>query len=86
MKPHLEFYKKCCKDGQMEMDGLCSHFFFDEDLDCHTFELLKPIDGVGYWGFSGRNGLYNNDRDRWYEFTPLRQNIILFIAAINEEL
>jgi len=48
----------------------------------------------GYWGYDGRNLLpmfeFNTSKEEAdeirYKFTPLRQNLILFLAAMNNEL
>lgn len=47
-------------------------------------EIKMMLDGESkvFWG----SGLSTGDFNRIYEYTPLRQNIVLFCAAMNGEL
>ena len=60
--------------------GLCSIFHNDK-----MFKLINPPNGAGwYWGCSW------DDSDRGYAFstgfTPMRQTVVLLMAAMNNEL
>jgi hypothetical protein len=86
---YLKRYQEWIKTGRMTYDGLCSCFGYSDEI----FKLFYPIEryeDVGYWAFVGERPCeaYKNARttDVWNEFTPLRQNIILFMAAMNGEL
>jgi hypothetical protein len=86
---YLDFYKSCMESGRMPEDGLCICFRANESLKMFepTVEdrLAYPInrlflgDDMGYWG--------SGDSDpKLFEFTPLRQTIVLFLAACSGEL
>ena len=88
MKKYLEFYHKCMKTGRLPKTGLCYCFDHNEDI-----KLFYPPSDNGFWGYDGRNipGLYFKEfgvspYDLRFAFTPLRQNIVLFLAAMNNEL
>lgn len=83
---YLKIYKEWMERGKMPKDGLCLYFgkyhkllrLFrptDEDFE-ELYRLGLP--GV-YWG---RESFYYKRDD----FTPLRQTIVLFMAAMNNEL
>lgn len=90
-KPHLDFYFKCIESGRLpdDNDGLCL-CAIDEDL----FDLFEPNTedsaqlnaeclSVVYWA----SGVSIDDSTSKYGgFTSLRQTIVLFMAAINNEL
>lgn len=97
-KPFLKFYEKSMKTGQMYdnygIGGMCGAFLgVEKRNDRSILDLLSPGLDEGYWGYDGRR-LYEEDckklgitrDDLLYKFTPLRQTIILFCAAINGEL
>lgn len=92
-RPHLWFYKNYCNTGKMPFDGLCgcvyeggllsgellSHFeptFSDEK------ELRHNQQSTVYWA----SGLHMDDDSKFDTFTPLRQTIVLLMAAMNNEL
>jgi len=89
---YLKFYKECMETGKLpihedgDYGGLC--FCLDKD---ENFTLLKPINDGGYWAYDGSN-IYEEDLDRKtapivkQKFTTLRQTIVLFMAAMNNEL
>lgn len=87
---HLQFYFDCIHYGSMPTTGLCKSA--DDRLISKTILekyltpdkadgeiLLKERKDRAYWG-----------SDDWgfclYQFTPLRQTIVLFMAAISGEL
>jgi len=86
MGKYLEFYKKCMKTGRMPNGrGLCREFGHEE-----LFLLMEPA-------YTDDVRLQNNRMSTIYWasdsiqchlglFTPLRQNIVLFMAAMNDEL
>jgi hypothetical protein len=86
--PFLDLYKKWGKTGKMTDEGLC--FALPKDLfRSEVFELIEPTEDDDiylrkrklprfYWG---RGSFEYGDGD----FTPLRQTIMLFCAALNGE-
>lgn len=90
--PHLDFYKKCMLSGSLPCAGLCNNISW---LDFITLELFEPTENdrrvlikenlrVTYWA-SGAKATDVSDLCLT-GFTPLRQTIVLFMAAINNEL
>jgi hypothetical protein len=94
---HLNFYKKCFKTLDMPKPGLCrcadcglicestlkeftpTDSDHDQNVIEGTMDLFHPN---GYWGA----GLNISEDCRGDSFTPLRQTIVLFMAAMNNEL
>lgn len=79
---HLKFYYESMNDDIMPFSGLCN-CVVQGYLDRETFYLMEPENmrgSMAYWA--------SGDKDRSYQhiFTPLRQTIVLFMAAINNEL
>lgn len=85
---YLTKYYEWAEAGKLPMRGLCSCLC---DGDLSLLDLFSLHDG-SYWaheegpeyerlGFP--NSMANEVR---YTFTPLRQNIVLFMAAMNQEL
>jgi hypothetical protein len=90
---YLELYHRWMKTGRIEHylghkpNGLCN----TEISSCDLFQLFVPeestVDGNAYWASGISGDEYANNRERCTaEFTPLRQNIVLFMAAMNNEL
>jgi len=88
-KKHLAFYKKYAATGTIPENGLCQC----SGIDLELLKLFRPTKDVekklfisdqayGYWG----SGLSIYDNNKYRSFTPLRQTIILFMAAMNKEL
>lgn len=88
MNNYLDSYYKWMETEEMPDDGLCNCFISNESL-----ELFKPNQeqvnrlrdeelSELYWG----SGLHYNHPDRYSRFTELRQTIVLFMAAMNNEL
>lgn len=83
MKKYLPLYEKWMETGRIPcvvgvetIGGLCS-IFHDDKL----FKLMEPVPyKAGYWGDDVN---YGCDYDT---FTPLRQTIVLFLAAMAGEL
>jgi hypothetical protein len=101
MGEFLNFYKRCMETGVLPANGLCG-CADDERFDRWIFSLIQPTDedfvgllksgmiaveGGGYWGsgLSLRNSNYTSNQ-RVRGFTPLRQTLVLFMAALNNEL
>lgn len=76
--PFLDFHNHSIKFGRMPTNGLCSHFKYND-----IFKLVDPEygEGISYWGADDEFQEFN----RWYEYTSLRQTVVLLCAAINEE-
>lgn len=91
MKKYLPIYQEWIEAGQMlpvigapcpETSGLCDAFKFDENFllmeptsyDLHQIEL----EGLNTFAWASDDSDY-----LWYKFTPLRQNIVLLMAAMN---
>jgi hypothetical protein len=98
-KMYLPLYEEWMKTGKLPAYGLCYSF---GDIDGNKYyqiqhELLsifEPQEFEEYpyikedyvwrcfWAADGET----NGRNHMSEFTPLRQNIVLFMAAMNNEL
>ncbi len=84
---YLDFYNKYMKTGKLPSWGLCNCFI-------HDIEIFTPggtidQDNSWYWGYDGEDRIgINASSYITYRiaFTPLRQNIVLFLAAMNGEL
>lgn len=97
---HLRFYKDCVKKQKIPTVGLCG-CAHDGLIDISILSLLKPEkedcenlfkerlipfeQAPGSFWASGLS-IDAEDALRAYSFTPLRQTIVLFMAAINNEL
>jgi hypothetical protein len=97
MKKHLEFYMRSMEIGEVPNDrhwhtGLCGaadRYYISKsilNMFCPTssdiIELHRECLSTGWWG----SGLSDLDPNKRFAFTPLRQTIVLFMAAINNEL
>lgn len=85
-KKYLEFYDKHAQSGVLPDCGLCWSFKFN-NLPKDELELFKPKEAceTDYWA-DGRNKGEQPIWGAYLDFTPLRQNIVLFLAAMNGEL
>jgi hypothetical protein len=79
---YLDFYNKCMETGKIPTNGLCLCFKNDK-----LFALMDPDNGerLSYWGFD-RDKFASPMESVWFEFTPTRQNAVLLMAAMNDEL
>lgn len=88
---YLEFHYECLKTGNLPTNGLC------RCLGESNIEIMVPTNDdlnrlkeeklpIGYWGCDNIDWTDNYDYDYLTNYTPLRQNIVLFIAAMNGEL
>lgn len=88
--PYMDFYYEHMMLGSFYGEGLCGCF------GCDKIELFKPTEqeydakninweAWAYDGYptKGRDLLLS---DVLHGFTPLRQTIVLFLAAMHEEL
>lgn len=90
---YLKLYKQWSETGRITerkgaitLGGLCSsEIGLEKDLG-----LFRPEGFLGdlHWGYSGDRYYFtlNLEKQIRYEFTPLRQNIVLLLAAMNNEL
>lgn len=79
---HLQFYLDYMKSDTIPYSGLCI-CASQRLIEHHLLYLFRPESlwdaEFSYWG----SGM---ETDSLYVFTPLRQTIVLFMAAINNEL
>lgn len=78
---HLQFYMNYISDEIIPTQGLCGSCR-DGAIDGELLLLFKPdyVSIFDFWA-SGKK-----HHDCKYTFTELRQTIVLFMAAINDEL
>lgn len=89
-KKYLEFYEQCMNNsGMMSAPGLCDALgAFNpvlqlfEPTDENRTELQRKDLSTWYWG----SGMRYDNPNRAGTFTPLRQTIVLFMAAMEGEL
>lgn len=83
MGKYLKFHFECLKNGGMPKDGLCNNNLDDIQIFKPTNSDLEELMNEGlpviYWG-AGENPY------SLFKYTPLRQNIVLLMAAMNGEL
>ncbi|HZI26243.1 MAG TPA: hypothetical protein VFD46_14260 [Chryseolinea sp.] len=87
-KKYLKLYEEWMVTGKVPgCNGMCDHFRGDD-----LFQLMNPIDRgnmVAWWasGVSEDEWLKSNNKAKIEGgFTDIRQNIVLFMAAMNGEL
>lgn len=85
---YLKDYQNWMIDGKMPNNGLCNHYGDYEHLELMTFispnskekdELFWQNNSHLFWGS-------DSHKENRYVFTPLRQNLVLLMAALNNEL
>jgi hypothetical protein len=82
---YLDFYKKYTDVGILPKMGLCSCFPNDNILS--LFSNGSNLTGYGFWGNGGEYTKGKTSDYHWQrDFTPLRQNIVLLMAAMAGEL
>lgn len=83
-KPYyLKMYREWVETGLLPKDGLCESL-----SNCEEIKLFYP-DTHEYaymWGYDGNFHLPPKPIGYFRGFTELRQNVILFLAAMNNEL
>lgn len=89
-----------CNDVSLHLDNHDCVDYALNDTEGGNFtkmlDLFHPVDEHGwrdehgvhlYWGYTGEGKLFDPITDEHFEeFTPLRQTLLLFLAAINGEL
>ena len=87
---YLPLYKEWIASGYMPEAGLCKSI---KPAFANQYLLMFNIDMYGFWGFDGRcissdvSKNFDIPKHRLkYEFTPLRQTVVLLMAAMNGEL
>ena len=98
---HIEFYKACMETGYLPLSlpltgGLCDcaeENLINADLlddlsptEENRIELRKEGCPTGYWGYNVYNWHLNPSIELTHKFTPLRQTVVLFMAAMSGEL
>ena len=75
-------HKLWMEDGQMFSDGLCNNLF-SEDME---YLMLFNPDGFkqNYWAYGEDE--FPSFKNIMYDYTPLRQTIVLLICAMKGEL
>lgn len=100
-KKHLQFYMDCMKTKELLRAGLCE-CSKNGDISIRLLELFRPTNenlvtlfkegyipephSHTYWSSEVKVNKYYNVFEREYKFNPLRQTIVLFMAAIAGEL
>lgn len=88
-KKYLPLYYEWMNTG-LPSNGLCESLENSCDLD--YFDNGQGINYWGYWADKGDVRIYSGDvnheerMNMLRQFTPLRQNIVLLLAAMNGEL
>lgn len=87
---YLQYYNRWMRTGRIDSDnGMCYSPVRSEALELFkpTYEDLPNLEVVhGFWAYDGEPISTGSPDDRATLFTPLRQNIVLFLAAMNNEL
>lgn len=101
-KKYLALYKKwlesgrigttgVSRDGTLSYNGMCDLFRGDKLFELLTptyrdkHELMEEGQCDVWWG-SEMDRIKSCSEEGWSSFTPLRQNIVLLMAAMNGEL
>lgn len=86
MKKYLKFHDQCLLTGWMPKEGLCGCFPNDNHLK--HFDPGPDRNGFDYfWAFDGNDNRIELDSTMIAHcYTTIRQNIVLFMAAMNNEL
>lgn len=84
---YLPLYYEWMKSGSMPYSGLCRCFF---GKTLFTKFIIPDAPDWGFWGYEGyvrfTDQCSKSERiDVEYTFTPLRQNIVLLLAAMAGE-
>lgn len=90
-KKLIDLYKDWMRVGTLPDQGLCNSIpkkysknikMFQPEEDYLEKLIDKSVSKYLYWG----SGSIKSDKDLKYGFTPLRQTIVLFICAMNNEI
>lgn len=93
-KKYLPLYRKWMKTGLMPEHGLCDSIQYSINYKARQdfVDTFQPAKGyLGLWGYDGNNYIgYELMPEQYeriaYKFNPLRQNMLLLFAAMNNEL
>lgn len=90
---YLDKYYAWSKTGRLPNNGLCNSFPKHNYEIPYDLKIMLPDEpNLTYWGHeivaeNPETYITDHNEDKiHYEFTPLRQNIVLFLAAMNNEL
>lgn len=94
IKKHIDFYNKYIQTGMLPDQGLCC-CALSGIIDRQLLKIMEPTDNdykdlraeeisTVYWACGLPANL--DDHEKKWPFTPLRQTVILFMAAMNGEL
>lgn len=86
----LPKYYEWIEAGKMSVQGLCfqwdTHPIMQAKTPSKIFSLIEPpsyeIERGKDWYYWGSDSVHSKE----YIFTPLRQNLVLLMAALNNEL
>lgn len=78
-KKYVSLYYKWMETGELSRAGLCTSLDWPEELQLFVPKWKSPW---SYWANEG----HPNAKHLSIVFNPLRQNIVLFLAAMNNEL
>ena len=84
-------HNKWCEKGKMNSSGLCDELigtkyesafmlFVPNKLERDMLEISGL--SIGWWG----SGVIHNNGSRYFTYTEMRQNIVLLICAMHDEL
>lgn len=86
---YLELYKLWSKTGQLPSSGLCNSLYNGVPKRLNPTDDDKDIlwqEGVSLTFWASDLPKIGHGRIRFYGFNPLRQNIVLLLAAMNNQL
>ncbi len=90
--PLLDLYTESIIDGVLPCHGLCDSVPSDNIKLLKLFQPKREFKEADYWAFDGNHRSFWNEYgglDAYhvmFTFTPLRQTIVLLLAAMNNEL
>lgn len=82
---YFEFYKTYARDGFLPSTGLCASLDSAQSLELMDLFMPFGIDANVFWarGNELKGNIYHAIR---YNFNPLRQNIVLLLAAMHDQI
>ena len=98
---YIDIYNTCVEKDRLPHAGLCSTIRYSKDKNARTRfrSLFGPTEAIaagrslgGYWADDKERPKYftllshRTCREIQYAFNPLRQNMLLLLAAMNNEL
>lgn len=88
----IDLYYEWMEKGELPEDGLCKSIpeelraIFSMVIPTEEDEVTLMSEGFSGFFWASEEPLDGDDEVRWRRFGELRQSIILFYAAINNEL